>query len=56
MEKELPIHQLTTPTVKGWWVLSTNKQAAPGIPAKTEYRHLLSLQMDVGVSSAWGPC
>ncbi len=47
VEKELPLQELSTPTVKGWWVLSTNKQAAPGIPAKGEYRHLLSLQMDV---------
>ncbi len=47
LETELPLHELTTPTMKGWWVLSTNKKAAPGIPVKGEYRHLLSLQLDV---------
>ena len=48
VETELPLHELASLTMKGWWVLSTNKKAPQGIPAKGEYRHLLSAQLDVG--------
>jgi len=48
VETELPLHELASPTMKGWWVLSTNKKLSPGIPAKGQYLHLLSVQMDVG--------
>jgi Tfp pilus assembly protein PilF len=47
VEKELPLHPLTSPTMTGWWVLSTNKKATEGGPAKGEFRHLVSLQLEV---------
>jgi tetratricopeptide (TPR) repeat protein len=47
VEKELPLKELSTPTVKGWWVFSTDKSAPSGIPVRGQYRHLLSAQLDV---------
>ena len=47
-EKELPLHELATPYLKGFWVLSTDKKSVDKEPAKGEYRHLLTALLDIG--------
>jgi Tfp pilus assembly protein PilF len=47
-ETELPLHELTSTTVKGYWVLSTDRRAIGKEPAKGDYRHLISFLLDVG--------
>lgn len=47
-ETELPLHELATPYLKGYWVLSTDKKSVDKEPAKGEYRHLLTALLDVG--------
>ncbi len=47
-EKELPLQELATPYLKGYWVLSTDKKSVDKEPAKGEYRHLLTALLDVG--------
>ncbi len=49
-EKELVLHELSSAFMKGYWVLSTNDKE----PAKGEYRHLLSAQLDVGGTQCVG--
>jgi tetratricopeptide (TPR) repeat protein len=47
-EKELPLQELTSAHMKGYWVLSTDKRSVDKEPAKGEYRHLLTALLDVG--------
>jgi len=47
-EKELPLQELTSPAMKGYWVLSTDKRSVEKEPAKGDYRHLLTALLDVG--------
>jgi len=47
-EKELPMQELTSPHLKGYWVLSTDKRSVEKEPAKGDYRHLLTALLEVG--------
>ncbi len=47
LEKELPLHDLTSPTMQGLWLLSTDKKTADKAPAPGDYRHLVSALMEV---------
>lgn len=46
-ETELPLREVATPYLKGYWVLSTDKKSVDKEPAKGEYRHLLTALLDV---------
>ena len=47
-EKELPLQELASAHMKGYWVLSTDKRSVDKEPAKSDYRHLLTALLDVG--------
>lgn len=48
LEKELPLHDLASPTMQGFWLFSTDKKTAEKEPAPGDYRHLVSALMEVG--------
>ncbi|MBK8572316.1 MAG: tetratricopeptide repeat protein [Holophagaceae bacterium] len=53
-EKELPLQELASPHMKGYWVLSTDKKSLDKEPAKGDYRHLLTALLDVDGLSCVG--
>jgi tetratricopeptide (TPR) repeat protein len=46
-ETELTPRELDSPTVKGYWLLSTDKRSEGKEPAQGQYRHLLTFLLDV---------
>jgi tetratricopeptide (TPR) repeat protein len=47
VEPELVPRELTSSSAKGYWLLSTNQKSEGKEPAKGEYRHLVTILMDV---------
>lgn len=48
LEDKLTVEELSSPVMRGYWTLSTNKAWAEKGPIKGAYRHMLNAQLDAG--------
>jgi tetratricopeptide (TPR) repeat protein len=48
LEDKLTVEELSSPVMRGYWTLSTNKAWAGKGPIKGAYHHMLNAQLDVG--------
>lgn len=48
LEDKLTVEELSSPVMRGYWILSTNKAWAEKGPVKGAYRHMINAQLDAG--------